>query len=265
MNFKKIVKQSIIVMAIFASLAAPAAAQTIDEIIQRGKVIIAVDVTTPPYGGMDTDGVAQGHEPDVARAIAKHLGVEAELVPVTAQNRIPFLLSNRVDMVISLFSITPERAKQVWFSIPYGYEASVLVAPKEMNIAKLEDLAGMRVAVPRGTGQDTMLTEANMADVTIMRYDDESAAVQAMLSGQVDVLGTGSLVHQQMNLRQPGKDYENKIILRAFHQGAAVRRGETDLLQWLNTTIYYMKNTGELDAIRRKNLNQSLPSDLPTF
>jgi len=227
-------------------------------------VIIAVDVNTPPYGGMDTNGVPQGHEPDVARAIAAHLGVEAELVPVTAQNRIPFLLSNRVDMVVSLFSITPERAKQVSFSIPYGFEASVLVAPKELNLNRLEDLSGLRVAVPRGTGQDEMLTEANIPNVNIMRYDDESAAVQAMLSGQVDVLGTGSLVHQQMNARQPGKDYENKITLRSFHQGVAVRRGETDLLQWLNTTIYYMKNTGELNAIRGKHLNQTLP-ELPTF
>jgi len=264
MNFKKIMKHSLIAVAAAVMFSMPTVAQTIDDIVARGKVIIAVDVNTPPYGGMDTSGVPQGHEPDVARAIAKHLGVEAELVPVTAQNRIPFLLSNRVDMVVSLFSITPERAKQVWFSIPYSFEASVLIAPKDLNLNTLEELSGLRVAVPRGTTQDAILTEADLENVTIMRYDDESAAVQAMLSGQVDVVGSGSLVAQQMNARQPGKDYENKVTLRTFHQGVAVRRGETDLLQWLNTTIYSMKNTGELDAIRRQHLNQSLP-ELPTF
>jgi len=85
-----------------------------------------------------------------------------------------------------------------------------------------------------------------------------------MLSAQVDVVGTGSLVHQQMNARQPGKDYENKITLRSFHQAVAVCRDEVDLLQWLNSTIYFMKNTSELDAIRRQHLNQTLP-ELPTF
>jgi len=63
-------------------------------------------------------------------------------------------------MVVSLFSVTPERAKQVRFSIPYSFEASVLVAPKEINLNELEDLSGLRVAVPRGTIQDVILTEA---------------------------------------------------------------------------------------------------------
>jgi len=264
MRLKTFLQQSMIALAFCAVSAGSAAAQTIDDIIRRGKVIIAVDVTTPPYGSMDTRGIPQGHEPDVARAIAKHLGVEAELVPVTAQNRIPFLLSNRVDMVISLFSVTPERARQIWFSIPYSYEASVIIAPKARNITRLEDLAGLRVAVPRGTIQDGILSSANIPNLNIMRYDDESATVQAMLSGQVDAVGSGSLVSQQMNARQPGKDYENKITLRAFHQAVGIRRGASDLLQWLNSTIYFMKNTGELDEIRRKNLNQSLP-DLPVF
>jgi len=114
MYAKKLLQSLLVALTFGAALAAPIRAQTVDDIIKRGKVIIAVDVTTPPYGSMDTNGVPQGNEPDVARAIAKHLGVEAELVPVTAQNRIPFLLSNRVDMVVSLFSVTPERAKQIW-------------------------------------------------------------------------------------------------------------------------------------------------------
>jgi polar amino acid transport system substrate-binding protein len=264
MKVYKRLKQALAAASLLAMAAAPVAAQTVDDIINRGKVVIGVNVTTPQFGSIDAKGIPQGQEPDVARAIARHLGVEAELVPVTSQNRIPFLISNRVDMVVSIFSITPERAKQVWFSIPYSYEASVLIAPKAQNVTVLEDLAGLRVAVPRGTVQDDILTGANIPNINIMRFDDDSAAIQAMLSGQVDVVGAGSLVYQQMNNRQPGKDYENKITLRAYHQGVGVRRGEADLLQWLNTTIYFMKNNGELDAIRREHLKQPLP-ELPVF
>ncbi|MBN9499480.1 MAG: transporter substrate-binding domain-containing protein [Alphaproteobacteria bacterium] len=264
MTFLGSLKATLAALAVALVAVAPASAQTIDDIVKRGKLIVAVDVTTPPYGRMGADGSPEGHEPDMARALAKHMGVPVELVPVTTQNRIPFLISNRVDMVISLFSITPERAKQIWFSIPYSFEASVLVAPKGTEVKTLKDLAGKRVSVPRGTIQDTILTDANIAGINIMRYDDESAAIQAMMSGQAEVVGTGSLVSQQMNQRQPGKDYENKITLRSFHQGVGIRKGQTDLLQWLNTTIYFMKNTGELQALRTKYMNQEL-GELPVF
>jgi polar amino acid transport system substrate-binding protein len=264
MTFRRRIAATLAALVLAGAAIGSADAQTVDDIIKRGKVVIAVDVTTPPYGRMGADGQPEGHEPDVARLIAKHLGVPAELVPVTTQNRIPFLLSNRVDMVVSIFSITPERAKQIWFSIPYSYEASVLVAPKATEVKSLQDLRGKRVAVPRGTVQDTILTEAAIPNLTIMRYDDESTAIQAMMARQVDVLGTGTLVAQEMNKRQPGPNYETKYTLRAFHQGVGIRRGQTDLLQWLNTTIYFMKNNGELDALRRKYMEQELPP-LPVF
>ena len=82
-------------------VAPPLAAQTIDEIIKRGKV------TTPIFGLAGPDGQPEGYDPDVARLAAKYLGVQVEFVPVTGANRLPFLLTNRVDMVIALFGITP--------------------------------------------------------------------------------------------------------------------------------------------------------------
>jgi polar amino acid transport system substrate-binding protein len=264
MSFMKTIAATMLAAAMAWTGHSIAQAQTVDEIIKRGKVVIAVDVTTPPYGRIGANGEPEGHEPDFARLIAKHLGVPVELVPVTTQNRIPFLLSNRVDMVVSIFSITPERAKQIWFSIPYSFEASVLVAPKATEVKSLDDLRGKRVAVPRGTVQDTILTEANIPNINIMRYDDEATAIQAMMSRQVDVLGTGTLVAQEMNKRQPGQNYETKYTLRAFHQGVGIRRGQADLLQWLNTTIYFMKNNGEIAALRRKYMDQELPP-LPVF
>ena len=79
---------------------------------------IKIIVPYPPGGGTDT----------LTRLVGKYLGVQVEFVPVTGANRLPNLLTNRVDMVIALFGITPERALQIWFSIPYATEAAVLVA-----------------------------------------------------------------------------------------------------------------------------------------
>src|SRR5437868_5135651 len=107
----------------------PARAQTVDDIIKRGKVVIGVNTTTPIFGLMGKDGQPEGYDPDVARLIGKYLGVQVEFVSVTGANRIPFLLTGKIDMLICLFGITPERALQVWYSIPYASEAATLVGP----------------------------------------------------------------------------------------------------------------------------------------
>ena len=94
----------------FVAIGSPAAAQTIDDIIKRGKVLIAVDITNPPHGTMGADMQPDGYEVAIARAVAKNLGVEIEIVPVTSQNRISILLTNRVDILIAGLTVTSPRA-----------------------------------------------------------------------------------------------------------------------------------------------------------
>lgn len=266
----KLLQRLSIVSAIglFAALhaAAPAAAeQTIDDIIKKGTIVVGVSTTTPIFGLIGKNGEPEGYDPDVARLLGKYLGVKVEFVPVTGANRIPQLLSGRVDVLISLFGITPERAQQVWYSIPYAYEAATLVGPASVNVKSVDDLKGKRVGVPRGAMQDLMLTPmAQEKGFTIQRFDDEATELQALIAGQIDLGGTGLLVNQRLNRNDPGKNYQVKILLRPLHFGIGLRRGESDKLQWLNTFIYTIKNNGELDAISRKW--RELPIEaLPVF
>jgi polar amino acid transport system substrate-binding protein len=242
-----------------------AGAQTVDDIIKRGKVIIGVNTTTPIFGLMGKDGQPEGYDPDVARLVGKYLGVPVEFVSVTGANRIPNLLSGKVDMLICLFGITPERALQVWYSIPYASEAATLVAPESRKVKSIDDLAGLKVGVPRGAMQDLILTPlAGDKKINLQRFDDEATGLQAMISGQIDLVGTGLLVNRTLNRNDPGKNYEVKVVLRELHFGIGVRRGSTDLLQWLNTFVYAIKNNGELDAISRKWRELPL-GNLPVF
>jgi polar amino acid transport system substrate-binding protein len=255
------------VALLLALQAAPAAAaeQTIDDIIKKGTVVIGVSTTTPIFGLVGADGQPEGYDPDVARLLAKYLGVKVEFVPVTGANRIPQLLSGKVDMLICLFGITPERAQQVWYSMPYAYEAATLVAPAAVNVKTIDDLKGKRVGVPRGAMQDLILTPlAQDKGFTLQRFDDEATELQALIAGQIDLGGTGLLVNQRLNRNNPGKDYQVKIVLRPLHFGIGIRRGEHDKLQWLNTFVYTIKNNGELDAISRKWRGMPLEV-LPTF
>ncbi len=237
-----------------------AQAQTVDEIIKRGKVIIGVNTTTPIFGLMGKDGQPEGYDPDVARLVGKYLGVPVEFVSVTGANRIPNLLSGKVDMLICLFGITPERALQVWYSIPYASEAATLVAPESRKVKSVDDLAGLKVGVPRGAMQDLILTPL-VADkkINLQRFDDEATGLQAMISGQIDLVGTGLLVNRTLNRNDPGKNYEVKVVLRELHFGIGVRRGSTDLLQWLNTFVFFHRENGDLARIYEKWIGDKLP------
>src|SRR5215212_2947164 len=240
---------ALVALAYTALMPDPAHAQTPDEIIKRGKVVIAVDTTVPPYGMLDANNQPAGIDVDVANLIGKNLKVPVELVTVNSPGRIPALLSNRVDMVVAIFSITAERALQVSFSIPYAGQSAVLIASRSTSIKGPDDLKGLKVGVTRGALEDGALTQMNPAGMTLLRFDDGPSVAQALLSGQIDAMGGGDYGEIYLRKGAKGEEYEQKFPLRAAHFGIGIRRGNPELLQWLNTFVYQIKNSGELDAI----------------
>ena len=94
-----------------------------------------------------------GFDPAFAKLVADKLGVKLRIERVTGPTRIPFLQSGRADVIISTLSVTAERAKQVWFTMPYAPNPLILIAPKDKNYKQYADLKGARVAVPRGSPQ----------------------------------------------------------------------------------------------------------------
>lgn len=255
---KRLLTWVLVAVAMCGLTAAGARAQTVDDIIKRGKVQIAVDPTSAPFGITGTDGQPDGFDIDVARLVAKYLGVQLELVPVTSQNRIPYLLTNRVDMVISLFSVTPERALQVWFSSPYAAVGTIITARNDKKISSFDDLKGLRIGVPRGTIPDNLLTKMALPDVQIVRFDDEATSIQALVTGQVDALGSSTTALIVLNRGKAQKEFERKLTLVENHFAIGVRRGQVDLLQWLNTFIYSIRTNGELNAITEKWTGQKM-------
>jgi polar amino acid transport system substrate-binding protein len=252
-------------MAVLASTAAQA--QTVDEIIKKGTLVVAIDTTTPPYGMLDGGMQASGFDIDLAGLIAKSLGVKLEFVTVNSPGRIPALLTNRVDIVVSIFSITAERAQQVWFSNPYAGQCSAVVGPKNLAAKSLEDLKGKKIAVTRGTPEDNITSawsKEHGDSISVLRFDDYPSTMQAMLAGQVDLMGGGDYGDIYLRKSSAGEGFEMKFPLRCFHFGIGLRRGNTDLLKWLNTFVYTVKNDGTLDALSMKWRKAPLPA-LPTM
>lgn len=241
-----------------------ARAQTVDEITSRGTVNIGVLIDLPPYALLNDKQEPDGYDIEVAKLLAKYMGVKANLVQLTAPNRIPFLVTNKVDMIVATFGITPERAKQVMFSIPYSAIENTVYGPKDKAISKIDDLKGLRVGVPRGTVQDVILTGALGSSARMLRFDDTPSTYQALLTGQVDAMAETGLTFDGVMKQNPGANIDKKFILLRQPNGITMRANQFNLHQWVNTFIYYVKNNGELDALHRKWFGTPFP-DLPVF
>ena len=109
--------------------------------------------------------------------VAEALGVKLELVPATAANRIPYLLTDRADMNIAAMSVTAERAKQVMYSAPYADTSLAVYGPKATAVKSAADVTKLKTSVAKGTTEDIVLSALN-PNADIMRTEETSTAVQ---------------------------------------------------------------------------------------
>ena len=247
-----------------ALLSSGAYAQTVEAIQKRGKIVIGMDQTIPPYGLLDEKREPAGYDADVARAIGKGLGVQVEFVQVAGPTRIPALLTNQVDIVVATLGMSPERANQVWFSMPYGSVDVVFISKAANKIANAGDTGGKRIGVVRGGIQDTSFTPLAPKNATIVGFDDDATVGQALLAGQVDAVVTASQWAAEFIKRNAAAKIEVKFTVRQSPYGIGVRKGEIDILQWMNQFVAFMKITGELDQISRRWIGTPL-TNLPVW
>ncbi|MFW2543093.1 transporter substrate-binding domain-containing protein [Primorskyibacter sp. 2E107] len=256
-------KSLVAALALTLPLAAPAQADLTD-ILEAGVIKIAVPESFPPFGALSMEGEHEGYDVDVAKLVAENLGVELELVPVVSKQRIPFLETDRVDLVISVMGANPERAKSIWFSAAYAPFFSGAFATADKSISSPDDLVGMKVGLTGGTLEDLELTKTAPEGVEIIRFGDNAATLSAFTSGQVDVLVSGNTAAAQITDANPDIGLETKFIIKESPAFIGVKKGNYDLLQWVNVFILHKKLGGELDEISQKWLGQPLPP-LPTF
>jgi polar amino acid transport system substrate-binding protein len=245
---------------VFAGLAAaslgavaPAKAATPDEIKKNGVLKVGLLTDYPPFGGTDANQQPAGYDADVAALFAKSLGVKLELVPVTGPNRIPYLLTNKVDLLIATFGITPERQKQVLFSNPYSAMTIYVLAPKSVAVKSPEDLKSLSgISVARASTQDIAISAVAPQGTPLKRYDDDATTLQALISGQVQAIGASNIVLAQINKDYPQLNIEPKITLKEQANGMAFRKADTALAEYSNKFVAEIEANGELSKINQK-------------
>ncbi|WP_332690558.1 transporter substrate-binding domain-containing protein [Devosia sp.] len=243
-------------------LAAPAQADALSDIQARGSIRIAVPQDFPPFGSVSIDMTSVGYDIDVAKAIAEHLGVSVELVPVTSANRIPYLQTGQVDLVISSMGKNAEREAVIDFTDAYAPFFNGVFGEADVTLAGPEDMAGYSVGVTRGAVEDLTLTDLLPEGVEISRYEDNNGTISAFLSGQVDLIATGNVVAAAIIENNPARRPELKFLVQNSPCYIGLNKNEPELLAAVNTIVAEMKADGSLNTIAQTWLKADLPADL---
>jgi polar amino acid transport system substrate-binding protein len=254
----------LLALTVLPLLIAPLAglADSLDDIMKAGVLKVAVPQDFPPFGSVASDLKPIGYDIDVANLIGKKLGVKVELVPVTSANRIPYLQTKKVDLVISSLGKNPDREKVIDFSEAYAPFYNGVFGAADVKVSKVEDLAGMTVGVTRGSVEDLELSKIAPPTATIKRYEDNNGTISAFLSGQVQVIATGNVVAAAILARNPPKKPETKFLIKNSPCSIGLNKDEPKLLQKVNAIIAESRKDGSLNAISMKWLGAPLPATL---
>lgn len=246
---------ALLLMALFLSPLQLAAAEksVMDNIVERG-VLRAGVASFVPWTMQDKNGEYIGFEVDVAKRLAKDLGVELQLVPTKFAGIIPALLADKFDIIIGSMSVTPERNLKGNFSIPYDYAAIEAMANKEKtkNMKFPDDYNKKDVIIAVRSGSTPAIVAKKLfPGATIRPFDDEAAAVQDVVSGRSHMMLSSAPLPAFETLKHPDILYQPSTnALSRQPVGLVIRKGDYDTINVLDNWIRMVEEEGWLKERR---------------
>lgn len=210
--------------------------RTLDEIKESGTVKIGVFSDKAPFGYVDDQGEYQGYDVYYAHRIGEDLGVDVEFTSLDPASRVEYVATGKVDIVLANFTVTPERAEQVDFALPYMKVALGVVSPDGAVISSVDELAGKTLIVAKGTTAETYF-EKNYPDVKLQKYDAYADAYNALLDGRGDAFSTDNTEVIAWAKANPGFTVGIETLGDYDTIAAAVAKGNSTLLDFLNDEI----------------------------
>ncbi len=171
------------------------AQSALDRVRASGRLRVGIDATYPPFGIAEGDQLS-GFDVDVARAIARDLGVEAELVNASFDGVFPALQNGVFDIVISAVTITPERRATLLFSDPYVADGQQIAVRDDSDITGPGDLGGRTVGVQINTTAQFAMEKR--LGVNIAKYNTIDLALLDLQNGRVDAVASDGSVLRYM-------------------------------------------------------------------
>jgi polar amino acid transport system substrate-binding protein len=244
----------LLVLGLLFLVSSEGIAGTLQDVKRRGKLIAGVKTDYPPLGFVDKKGVNKGFDIDIAKALSKELfGNEevVEFVPVTSGNRIALLTSRKIDIIVATLTITEERKKQVDFSTPYFITGQLILVQRDSKITKYQDLAGKKVATIRGSTGDIAVGEL-VPTAERIKFERNFEALQALKEHRVEAFVQDYILLFNLLQKNPGLRMAGFEPFRPGLYGLAVRKGDKEWLDFINSTLLKMKETGEYERLLEK-------------
>ncbi len=211
--------------------------RTVDEIKASGTINIGVFSDKSPFGYVDENGQYQGYDVYFANRIGQDLGVKINYVSTEAANRIEYLQTGKVDIILANFTVTPERAQEVDFASPYMNVALGVVSPDSAVITSLEDIGPEdQVIVISGTTAETYL-EKNYPNIKLQKYDAYAEAKTAFENGNGVAWANDNTEVIAFAIENPGYTVGIPSLGSADTIAPAVTKGNESLLNWLGDEI----------------------------
>jgi polar amino acid transport system substrate-binding protein len=239
------------VSAMLLALGLPAIADRLDEVKSRGKVIVGVSDTTPPFTFKrpgESDHV--GYDIDLVRAVAKRLGVAVETVSLSSAERIPMLQQRKLDFVATSMTRTPERLHDVDFSVIYFVTPHAAVVKKSSGITSVHQLAGRKASSASTSTAGGNLKEV-VPGVDIVYMRDYAVAFAALKEGSVDAFSTDESVLRAI-VQQDGRP-DDYLFLPDFAKsrnvGFALKKEEPRFKDAINRALLDIEASGEAARI----------------
>lgn len=211
--------------------------RTVDEIKESGTINIGVFSDKNPFGYVDENGEYQGYDVYFAKRIGEDMGVEVNFVSTEAANRIEYLQTGKVDLILANFTVTPQRAEEVDFALPYMNVALGVVSPDSNVITSLDDWKeGDEMIVISGTTAETYLIE-NYPDIKLQKYDSYATAKNALENGNGVAWANDNTEVIAFALQNEGYTVGIPTLGSQDTIAPAVSKGNQTLLDWINDEI----------------------------
>ena len=229
------------------------------QVLAAQKIVNGIDANFPPFAFIDKTGQPSGFDVEAMDWIAKDMGMEISHVPIEWDGIVTSLVTKKIDIIASGMSISPERSKQVNFTMPYWIIKQVFVVKNDSALS-VEDVYTQKktLGVQQGTTEAKWLKE-HIAEkgynVTLRYYNSAPLAVEDLLNGRIDAAAMDEA---------PANDAASKKgvkVLGTFGMpeedfGYAVRKDDTELLEKVNASLKKLMATPYWnELIEKYNLN----------
>jgi polar amino acid transport system substrate-binding protein len=223
-----------------------AGASTLKTVLQRGTLRVGDCLSFAPFGFYDKSGNPDGYDVDLAKELAKQMGVKLEMVNTTSANRIPNLQTSKVDVVFCNFTRNLERAKEIGFTNPYVVASEALLVKKSSGIKSVKDMSGRTIATVKGSTNGDEVRALNM-QVKIQEFDSSQAAILAVKQGQADaMIEDNNFLAYQATL-DPELSVTDEALVPLEYNGFGVKAGDQVWLNYLNEFLFEI-NASKLNA-----------------